>query len=70
MNTFLKVFGAFLTIAIVVLIICALLALPTMWLWNGCLVDAVSGVKEIGFWQALGLNVLCSILFKNTVETK
>jgi len=43
-----------------------LMAFPTMWLWNGCLIPAVDGFHEIGFWQALGLNVLFSILFKST----
>ena len=41
-----------------------LLAWPVQLLWNGCLVDAVDGVHPIGFWQAMGLNFLFSILFK------
>lgn len=45
------------------------LALPVMWLWNSCLVPAVDGIHSIGFWQALGLNVLFSILFKTTNTT-
>ncbi|MDC1282321.1 hypothetical protein N8Z10_00040 [bacterium] len=40
--------------------------LPTYWLWNTCLVPAIEGVNEVGFWQALGLNLLFSILFKTS----
>jgi hypothetical protein len=47
-----------------------LMAFPTMWLWNGCLVPAVDGTHEIGFLQALGLNFLFSILFKSTNSIK
>lgn len=55
--------GALMLIALAAL----LMALPTMWLWNGALVPAVDGVHKIGFLQALGLNFLFSILFKSTV---
>ncbi len=54
----------------IAIITAVLMAFPTMWLWNGCLIPAVDGVHEIGFWQALGLNVLFSILFKSTGKTK
>lgn len=40
----------------------ALLALLVMSLWNAVL-PALVGVNSIGFWQALGLLVLCRILF-------
>jgi hypothetical protein len=43
-----------------------LLSWPVMMLWNGCLVDAVTGVKEIGWLQAWGISVLASFLFKST----
>jgi hypothetical protein len=38
---------------------------PVYMLWNGCLVDAVSGVKEITWEQAWGITILCSFLFKS-----
>ena len=47
-----------------------LLAWPVMELWNGCLVPAVNGVKEIGWLQAWGLQFLFGILFKATVTKK
>ncbi|MGU3412565.1 hypothetical protein ACLBW0_02375 [Enterobacteriaceae bacterium C34A] len=43
-------------------IIVAVLGLLVMSLWNA-LLPALIGVKSIGFWQALGLLVLCRILF-------
>lgn len=38
------------------------LGMLVMSLWNA-LLPAIIGVKSIGFWQALGLLVLCRILF-------
>jgi hypothetical protein len=47
------------------------LAWPVMMLWNNCLVDAVTGVKEITWLQAWGINFLFGILFnKNSVKIK
>lgn len=43
-------------------VIVAVLGLLVMSLWNA-LLPAIIGVKTIGFWQALGLLVLCRILF-------
>jgi hypothetical protein len=43
-------------------VIFVVLGLLVMSLWNA-LLPAIIGVKSIGFWQALGLLVLCRILF-------
>ena len=43
-----------------------LFAWPVMALWNGCLVGAVDGVHQITWLQALGISILCSLLFKST----
>jgi hypothetical protein len=52
---------------IALLVVAAILfAWPVQLLWNGCLIGAVDGVHPIGFWQAMGLNFLFSILFKGT----
>ncbi|SCC09907.1 hypothetical protein GA0061071_105307 [Kosakonia oryzendophytica] len=48
-----------LVIGVVLLVV---LGLVVMSLWNAVL-PAIVGVKTIGFWQALGLLVLCRILF-------
>lgn len=43
-------------------VLIAVLGLLVMSLWNA-LLPALTGVKSIGFWQALGLLALCRILF-------
>ena len=50
----------------VVLLTAVILAWPTQLLWNYSLVGAVNGINPIGFWQALGINFLFGILFKNS----
>lgn len=47
-----------------------LLSWPVYALWNGCLVDAVEGVKQVSWLQAWGLNILAGFLFKSTTNTK
>jgi len=47
-----------------------LLAWPVMLLWNGCLVDAVTVVKPIGWLQAWGITILTGFLFKTSATTK
>jgi hypothetical protein len=59
-----KVITTVLMTFIAVIFAAIIMAWPTQLLWNGCLVPAVDGVHEIGFWQALGINVLFSMLFK------
>ena len=46
-----------------------LMSWPIYMLWNGCLVDAVTGVREVTWLQAWGITVLCSFLC-NTSVTK
>lgn len=45
------------------LIFAVLAALPTWLLWNA-LVPSLFGLPHISFWQALGLLILSSLLFK------
>lgn len=42
-----------------------LLSWPVYMLWNGCLIDAVTGVKEVTWLQAWGITILCGFLFKS-----
>ena len=63
-------FGALLAIVGLVIALGLITSFPVMLLWNGCLVDAVAGIREITCLQAWGLTVLCGILFKTTVTTK
>ena len=65
-----KFLSGLLTVIGAVVLIAFLLGWPLMWLWNNCLIGAVDGVHEIGFWQAVGLNFLASILFKSSVNKK
>jgi hypothetical protein len=39
---------------------------PLMWLWNG-LMPTIFNLPQITFWQAVGLNLLSSILFKTNI---
>jgi hypothetical protein len=42
---------------------------PLMVLWNW-LMPTIFGLPEIGFWQACGLQLLATILFKTTKINK
>jgi len=46
-----------------------ILGLPLMLLWNW-LMPNLFGLIEITFWQAVGLNLLSSILFKTYTSKK
>ena len=46
-----------------------LLAYPTMLLWNGCLVPAISVLSEITWLQAWGINIIMSIWFKASLSS-
>jgi len=54
----------------IVVVLGLLFSYPVMLLWNGCLVPAVDGVKEIGLLQAWGLMILFGVLFKSTTGKK
>jgi hypothetical protein len=43
-----------------------LLSIPVWLLWNGCLVGAIDGVREITWLQSWGIMILFGFLFKNT----
>ena len=46
-----------------------LLGYPLMWLWNW-LMPYLFGLPEITFIQAIGLNILTSILFRPSITIK
>lgn len=66
MENFLKALG----IISAVVVITIILAWPVQVLWNISLVPAVDGIHPITFWQALGINLLATILFKSTNTPK
>lgn len=65
-----EVTNAFFLIVGIVVVLGLLFSYPIMLLWNGCLVPAVDGVKEIGWLQAWGLMILFGLLFKTSVSSK
>lgn len=62
--------GMIVGIAGTIALIGLLFSLPVMWLWNGCLVPAVTGVKEIGWLQSWGLMILVNLFLKTSVSLK
>ena len=58
--------GIFVSAIALLFVACIILAWPVQLLWNYSLVGAVDGINTITFWQALGINFLFGILFKNS----
>ena len=54
---------------LILVVVTAILGFPLMWLWNW-LMPTIFGLPYITFWQALGLNILSTILFKSTSTSK
>ena len=66
MKDILSIVGLF----IGVLVLAAVLsALPVMLLWNA-LIPVIFGLTKITFWQALGLEMLCGLLFCRVQTSK
>lgn len=65
METVLRILGVISALAFLSIII----ALPVMLLWNW-LVPDILGYKSINFGQALGISLLCSLLFKDSSNNK
>ena len=49
-------------IILLAIVLIVIIVFFTQFLWNNIMPD-VFGVKEIGFWQTLGLMILLNILF-------
>lgn len=64
-----KAIGAVVFMVVLVIGVSFLLTLPIMWLWNW-LMPVIFELPAITFWQALGLSILCSFLFKSTSGSK
>jgi hypothetical protein len=61
-------FGAAVTIVVVAILISFLLSWPVMMLWNEAFVGAITGINQITWLQAWGINILSAILFKTTIN--
>ncbi len=54
----------------IIVFISFVLSWPVMFLWNNCLVGAVTGANEITWLQGWGISILCGILFKPSSLSK
>ncbi len=66
-----KILGSIFTVLTLVLgfvsivfLLSLLFALPVKWLWNGTMPE-LFGLKEINWWMAWKLSLLCAFLFKS-----
>ena len=59
----LKVLGFLLGIVFYLIVLSVVFGLPIMYLWNWLVVDLFH-LPHITFYQAVGLYVLCDLLFK------
>lgn len=62
MEKFLTILTTFFYVMVVACFIALAIGAPTMWLWNAVM-PSIFGLTRITFWQAVALNLLCSILF-------
>lgn len=65
MNRSVNIISTWIGVLIALVFMAVIMAWPTQLLWNHCLVPALDSVNPIGFWQALGINFLATVLFKN-----
>jgi hypothetical protein len=68
MDKFVVAVGAIVIGLVGLVFLSFLLSWPVYMLWNGCLVDAIQGVKEVTWLQAWGINFLFGILFRSTIS--
>jgi hypothetical protein len=52
------------------LLIGLIMAWPMMWLWNNCLVPAVTFANPVSFWQTWGLYILVQWFFTKSTSVK
>ena len=62
MDELYKALGGFFLAAVILLAVGLLLSWPVMILWNNCLVDAIVGLQDISWAQALGITILVKLL--------
>lgn len=62
MQKLVSIFGVILAIIGIIGVIAFLLGFPLMVMWND-LMPSIFGLRELSFWEAVELNVMCGILF-------
>ena len=67
METFVKLLGLAFLGFLVVIIVAFITGFPIMWLWNW-LMPALFGLSKISVWKAIGLNILCGLLFRPSAK--
>ena len=65
MNNFLAIIGAVIHVLTVGFLLSLILAYPVKWLWNW-IIPMLFNLPRINFWEAFGINLLCSLLFKSS----
>jgi hypothetical protein len=68
MDTIMNVLSA-ISLAFLIAVGLALLIGGPLWLLWNWLMPTIFGLPYITFWQAVGLNLLSSILFKTNINT-
>jgi len=68
MNKSAAAFALGLLLLLGAIVIGIFLAWPIQWLWNNALVGSVNGINPIGFWQAYGIYILSTIMFRSNVK--
>lgn len=63
MKNFLTELVILLSSLILIAIFALLMGLPVMWLWNW-IMPTVFALGKITFWKAVGINLLCGLLFR------
>jgi hypothetical protein len=66
MNKSIAAFALGLLLLLGAVVIGIFLAWPIQWLWNNALVGSINGINPISFWQAYGIYILSSIMFRST----
>jgi hypothetical protein len=62
-----KIVGGLFGVVLVIVVMAVVAALPVMLLWNHVVVDVTkNAVTPLTIWQALGLLILCGLLFKSS----
>ena len=68
-NSFGEVIVAIAAVLGLIAILVVILGYPLMLLWNW-LMPELFGLSEVTFLQAIGLNILCTILFRPSINVK
>jgi len=69
MDDVIQLFGVVSLIVGLIVLIAVLFTVPTYFLWNW-LCPKLFSLPKITLLQALGLNLLCGILFRNSCSSK